>query len=258
MFHRLRTLWEWRSLVMTLVGRDLLARYKGSTLGVLWSLMHPLVLAAVYTFAFKFVIQIQIPNYVVFLLAGLLPWLFFASSLGIATTSIVDSGPLVKKVAFPREALPVASVLAQLVHFALAYFVALPIVAGYYGLLRPGYLALPLIMALQILFTTGFAVALSVSQVYLRDTRHLLEVGLQVVFWATPIVYSLQNAPEAMRRTVLVNPLALFMVTYQDLVTANQLPTLSRVSILAACGLGSFFLGYGLFHRAERRIAEYV
>ena len=255
---RLITLWEWRSLVVTLTGRDLLHRYKGSSLGVLWSLMHPLVMAAVYTFAFRYVMRIAIPNYVVFLLAGLLPWLFFATSLVVATTSIVDNGQLVKKVAFPRETLPLASVFAQLVHFAVAYFVVLPIVAGYYGVLGSAYLALPVIIALQILFTIGFAIALSVAQVYLRDTRHLLEVGLQVVFWATPIVYSLQTAPEWMHRAVLVNPLALFMVTYQDLAYSNTLPTASRLATLAGLALTSFLLGYAIFHRAERRIAEYV
>lgn len=240
-----------------MVGRDLLARYKGSSLGVLWSLMHPLVLATVYTFAFRFVIRIPIPNYPLFLLAGLLPWLFFATALQVAAGSIVDQGQLVKKVAFPREVLPVSAVMSQLVHFALGYFVALPLLALYLGHLSPVYLALPFVMALQVVFVLGAAVTIAVMQVYLRDTRHLLEVGLQILFWATPIVYSLDLVGQY-RSLLFVNPLTSFVATYQQIVVDHALPDAARIATLTVLAVVSFAVGYTIFLRAQLRIAEYV
>ncbi len=250
-------LWQWRGLIATMVGRDLLARYKGSSLGVLWSLLHPLVLAMVYTFAFKFVIRIQIPNYALFLLAGLLPWLFFATSLQVAAGSIVDQGQLVKKVAFPREVLPVSAVMSQLVHFTLGYLVVLPVYASSQGRLASVYLALPIVMALQVIFVLGAAVTIAVMQVYLRDTRHLLEVGLQILFWATPVVYSLELVGRY-RALLFVNPLTSFVTTYQQIVVDQSMPDPARMATLALLAVVSFAVGYTIFLRAQLRIAEYV
>jgi ABC-type polysaccharide/polyol phosphate export permease len=221
-------------------------------------LLHPLVLAAVYIIALRYVIRIQMENYAIFLLAGLLPWVFFSSSLNTAVSSIVEQGQLIKKIAFPREVLPLVRVASQLLHFAIGYLLVVPAFAGYQVGLSAAYLALPFVIIAMVFFTAGIALAAATTQVYFRDTEHLLSVLLQLWFWLTPILYSIQLIPERFRHLVWFNPLAPFMMTYQDIVVGGQFPGAARLAVLVALGAGSWLIGYAVFLKGERRIAEYV
>ena len=130
--------WAYRDLVRHLVGRDLRHKYKGSTFGFAWSLANPLLMAAIYTLAFAYIVRVPVPRFPLYLLSGLLPWTFFAGALAAATSSVVDGAPLVRKVAFPRLVLPVAAVATQFVQFALTYAVIIPLAgAASGGLTRP-------------------------------------------------------------------------------------------------------------------------
>ena len=258
MLARLQELWARRELVGTLASRDLQVRYKGSVFGLLWSLMHPLVLAAVYLVAFRYVIRIQIPNYALFLLAGLLPWIFLASSLAVATTSVVDQGQLVKKLSFPREVLPIATVLSQFVHFAIGYLVVVPPLTAYSVGLRPTLLLVPVLMVLLALFTCGLALATATAQVYLRDTRHLLDVALQIWFWLTPVVYSLELVPARYRPLFMLNPLAPFLTAFRDATLNMRVPPASQVIMLCLLSPAVFLGGYAVFLRGQRRFAEHL
>ena len=251
-------LWSRRELVVALIGRDLRSRYKGSVLGVAWSLLNPIALVAVYTVAFQFVIRIRIPHYPLFLIVGLLPWLFFASALSAAVGSIVDQGALVKKVAFPREVLPIAAVGSQLTHFGLAYFLVVPLVAAAQVGLGAAILLLPALLLLLALFTCGLALALATAQVYLRDSRHLLEVLLQIWFWATPVVYSLSLVPDRLRPVYLLNPLASFVASFRDVILDLSVPDPRRLAALVAISIATFAAGYAVFSRCQPRFAEHV
>jgi ABC-type polysaccharide/polyol phosphate export permease len=251
-------LWRYRDLLLNLVLRDLRVKYKGSTLGFAWSLLHPLVMAAVYTVAFKVVLRIGIDRFPLFLLSGLLPWVFFAQSLSQATGSVADNGTLVRKVAFPRLALPMAAVATQLVQFALMYSVIVPLGALFGGGLSPVLLAIVPLAVLQCLFTAGLALVLATAYVYFRDTRHLLEVALQVWFWVTPVVYSLSLVPDALRPWLGLNPMTGFVTAYQRAVLDHALPGPGASAALAGVALAAFIVGLAVFTRHERRFAELV
>ena len=255
---RLALLWQWRGLFVTLVGSDLRVRYKGSTLGMLWSLMHPLALATVYVIALKFVIRVKMENYAIFLLAGLLPWIFFSTALSLATASISEQGNLIKKIAFPREVLPFVRIGSQLIHFAVGYLLVVPAFASHQIGFSAAFLALPLLIVLLVIFTSGLALALATAQVYFRDTQHLVGVVVQLWFWMTPILYSLQLVPEQYRSWALANPVTIYIVTYQDIVVGQEFPSLERLAVLLALGLASLFVGYWVFVKGEPRMAEYV
>lgn len=251
-------LWRYRDLLRSLVARDLRVKYKGSSLGFAWSLLHPLVMMAVYTIAFRHIVKIPIENFPVFLLSGLLPWMFTSSALSAATGAIADNGSLVRKVAFPRAVLPLGAVASQFVQFALAYSVVLVIVAiGGVGRSAAVMSVVPLAL-LQLAFTAGLALMLSTAYVYFRDTRHLLEVFLQVWFWLTPIVYSLTLVPAQYRAWFLLNPMALFATAYQGAVLSDELPALGVLMALAAIAVVSLAAGVAVFVRYERRFAELV
>ncbi len=258
MLSSLKELWARRELVAALAGRDMRTRYKGSVLGLAWSLMHPIVLAVVYTLAFRYIARIPIPNYGLFLLSGLLPWLFFAQALGLASGSITDQAQLVKKLVFPREVLPLGAVGAQFVQFAVAYLIVIPAFAAYQVGLSPAIAVVPILMVLLLVFACGLALVTAACQVYLRDTRHLVEVLLQIWFWLTPVVYTLDLVPERVRPLFLANPMAPFVGAFRDAVIARQLPGPTTMAALVALSLAAFLAGYAVFLRSARRFAEMV
>ena len=256
--NELRRLYAYRGLLRGLVQRDLQVKYKGSVLGFAWSLLHPLVMAAVYTVAFRYVMRVPIEHFPLFLLSGLLPWMFFTSALGAATSSIVDNGTLVRKVAFPRVVLPLGAVSSQLVQFALMYSVIVPMALVLGVGVSPALPAILPLVLLQALFTTGLALLLATAYVFVRDARHLLEVALQVWFWLTPIVYAVTLVPAEVGRWMRWNPMLHFITAYQDIVVKHVAPSPATFGLLAVLALGSIASGWLVFGRAQRRFAEYV
>jgi ABC-type polysaccharide/polyol phosphate export permease len=255
---QLSATWAYRDLVRHLVLRDLRLKYKGSTLGFAWSLVNPLLMATVYTIAFKYIVQVRVDRFPLFLLSGLLPWTFFAAALAGATASVVDNGALVRKVAFPRLVLPLAAVLSQFVQSALMYALIVPALAAMEGVATFALLALVPIALLHLGFTAGLGLALATAYVHARDTRHLLDVGLQIAFWLTPIVYSLALVPARLATLLAWNPMAWFISAYHDTVVNGHWPGGFTFLVLVVLALGCGTLGLIVFTRAERRFAELI
>jgi ABC-type polysaccharide/polyol phosphate export permease len=254
----LSTLWQYRDLVRRLVGRDLRLKYKGSTLGFGWSLLNPLLMAAVYTAAFRYVLRIEVAHFPLFLLSGLLPWTFHANALTSAAGAVVDAGPLVRKVAFPRAALPVSAVGTQFVQFGLMFAVVVPLLAaGGPGLSLAMAAAVPLALLLAG-FVLGLGLLAARWYVFHRDVRHLLEVALQIWFWLTPIVYPVSLVPERARDLVWLNPMALFAVAFQDAAVHQSVPSAATWLVLTLMAVTSLTLGLVVFARGSRHFAELV
>jgi lipopolysaccharide transport system permease protein len=258
MLANLAALWRYRDLVWNLVARDLRVKYKGSTLGFAWSLLHPLAMAGVYTIAFRYILVVPIDRFPLFLLSGLLPWMFFAGALAQATGSIADNGPLIRKVAFPRLALPCGAVASQFVQFLLMYSVIVPVGLLLGSGLPPSLAGIVPVLALQLVFTAGLGLALATAHTYFRDTRHLVEVVLQVWFWATPIVYSPALVPAPLERLLALNPMTHFVTAYRRAVLDGRWPGPETLALLAALAAASAAGGLAVFVRHQRRFAEVV
>jgi ABC-type polysaccharide/polyol phosphate export permease len=258
MLASLRAAWRYRDLVRNLVARDLRVKYKGSSIGFAWSLVHPVVLAAVYTLAFTFILDVRVPYFPAFVLSGLLPWNCFSGSLLQATGSVADNSSLVRKVAFPRIILPVGTVLSQFTQFGLMYVVIVPIAAALGPGLSPALVALVPLLLLQLAFTMGVALLTSTAYVYFRDTGHLVEVALQIWFWLTPVVYAIALVPEAWRGLFWLNPMAGFVTAYQRIVIESAWPSPVGTAALAGVAVATGAIGLAVFARHQRRFAELV
>jgi lipopolysaccharide transport system permease protein len=256
--YSLRAAWGYRDLLRHLVLRDLRHKYKGSSLGFVWSLLHPLLMAAVYSLAFRYIAPNGIEHFPVFLLSGLLPWMFFSAALVGAAGSIVDNSPLVRKVAFPRLILPLSAVASQFVQFLLMYAVIVPLVAIFSVGTSAALVALIPLIALQALFTAGLALALATAYVFARDTRHLLDIGLQVWFWITPVVYSAALVPDVLRRILRWNPMTYFITGYHDIIVFHAMPTLMAFGLLTLVAGATAVFGWLVFARFQRRFAELI
>jgi ABC-2 type transport system permease protein len=250
---------RYRTLIRNLVAKDLTLKYRGSALGFLWSLANPLVMILIYSLAFRYIIHIGVPDYTAVLIAGLLPWTFFASSCVMSTGSIVDNAGLIKKIPFPRVVLPLATVLFNFIQLLIAFLVFLPFLFVFLHGARSWTAlgVLPLALAGQLLFTVGVAQVLSTATVFFRDVRHLVEVGLPMLFWLTPILYPLSLAPEPIRSLLRLNPMTGFVLMYQSLLVRGVLPDALTVfqvvfSIAAAALAGSMVFARWSPHFAEQ------
>ncbi len=188
---RWQHVWQYRSLVQNLVVRDLKARYKNSILGILWSVLNPLGLMVVFTVLFSVMGRGEnTRQFPVFILVGLMPWNFFRSAVTGGSTSITGNGAILKKVYFPREILPLANMLSNLVNF---FFTLIVLVAFLYIFELPltiHALWFPVILIIQIIFTMGLTLLLSAISVFYRDVMMILEVGMTAWLFLTPIFYS--------------------------------------------------------------------
>lgn len=268
-----RELYHYRFLLRNLIERDLKVRYKNSLLGVLWSLLNPLGMMLVFTLVFGvFAGEGSPAKYPVFVLVGLLPWNFFSGSVISGTNAVIGNGPLVKKVYFPRELLPIASVFANLVNFLIAFGVLIIFLYASGIELTVYALWAPALLATQIIFTLGLVMLLSALHVFYRDIAMILDVGMLAWFFLTPVVYPLEqlarsidglgglNAAQVMR---WLNPMASIIDGYRTIlwgtlgsqgVPANMDPAyLLRTLITSLVILG---LGYAFFRRTEYLFGE--
>ena len=266
---RLTELWQYRELIRNLVIRDLKARYKNSILGVAWSWINPLMMMAVYTVVFNVLAgQSGLPAYPVFVLCALLPWNFFSTSVSQATDSIVQAAPLVKKVYFPREALPISIVISNLVNFliALPVFFALALVMD--SRITVWVLLLPVTVLVQVIFTVGVSLITSTLNVFYRDTRLIMDVLLMAWFFLTPIIYPINSVPDQytlwwvtlspqlwLRR---LNPMASLVASYRDLLYWGMPTGLDFLLRTAVTSLAVLVIGYLIFQRCSPRFGEEV
>jgi lipopolysaccharide transport system permease protein len=275
MFSNLQRLFRYRSLIHTLVLRDLKARYRGSVLGFFWSFANPLLLLMVYTFVFSVVLPARFEgvgeNYALFLFCGLLPWIWFSSALTESSNSLLTNGNLIKKVLFPVEVLPVVSVVANMVHF----FLALPILFLALGLFASraptvGELVwFPVVVAVQFLLTLGLGMFLAALTVHFRDIRDLLANLLTLWFFSTPILYpwtlvadrgpALAGLPPLGKLLMDVNPFTHLAISYQEILFYDgpygHWKWLLATAVAAAA---LFATGYALFDRLRDSFAEEV
>lgn len=176
-------------LLAGIVRKDLKIRYQGSVLGFAWSLANPLMLLAIYWFAFGVVLKSGVPDFAIFIASGLLPWTAFSSAVSAATGSVVSNAGLVKKVRFPLEVLPLSAVGYALLHFALQFLAILGVALAFHQVLSPALLLVVPATGLLVLFICALAYLTAALNVRYRDTAHLVEVALLVWFWLTPVVY---------------------------------------------------------------------
>jgi ABC-2 type transport system permease protein len=249
---RVRELTTYREILLNLVRKELKVKYTASVLGAVWSILNPIVFLAVFTFVVR-ILGNSTPDYPVFLLSGLLAWNLFSVAVGNGTRSVIDNGNLVKKVAFPREILPLSVVGVALVDFVLQSAVLLVfILASGYGLHAEALVLYPLSFATLLVFTTALTFWVSALNVRYRDVQHLIGLALLVWFWMTPIVYPggmVQDtlvAPTAswsphLWTVYLLNPLTPIVSGFQRalyaIVSPSNIPVLPDVSVLWLVGV---------------------
>jgi len=253
-----------REVFANLTRREIRGRYKGSWLGVVWSLITPIVMMLAYTLVFTIIFQVgtlgEIPNYSLFLLTGLALWVFFAGALVSAATSLIASGELVKKVRFPREIVPAASVFSQGLATAVMLAALIPINLAIMPGDRKAMLLLPVVLLAFLMLIMGLAFAVSVLNVYFRDIEHILSALLLPWFFLTPILYTFTSFPLATNEWVVdvlkyANFVTPFVLALQDVLYWGLVPSARLLTYILVVGAGTLVGGYLIFRRLERNLA---
>ncbi|MDD2628289.1 MAG: ABC transporter permease [Clostridia bacterium] len=258
LIEKIKEIYRYRHMLYTLVKQDIRGRYKGSFLGFLWTLLNPLLLLLVYSVVFQLVFKIDIPNYPIYLFVALMPWNYFANTIAMGTACVANGGGILKKVYFPREVLPLATVISNTINYffsAIIIFIALlfsEIGISVYALW------LPLIVFIQFVFSLGCVFILSAINVYVRDVQYIMNPIMMVWMYATPILYKSDMVPERYRSLYNLNPMVHIIDGYRSILYDKVMPNLTSLLYIFVGSMVFLWLAYLIFAKLQRRFAEEV
>lgn len=256
MFSVFKRLYNYRELLKTNVKKEIRGKYKNSFLGVLWSFLNPLLQIAVYALVFPLILKNTQENYVIFLCCGLIPWTFFSTTISRAAFTLVENGNIIKKVYFPREILPISVVTSETVNFLISTIIIIGFVA-FGGLGISKYIVFyPVILLTQYLLLIAISLIVSSISIYIRDLQHLIGVALQLLFYATPIVYASETIPEQFKWILNINPMTYIINGYRDIFYNQTMIELKPLLILLACAILACIVGYLIFNKLQKGFAE--
>jgi len=259
MIRNLRELYQYRALLWSLVVRELRARYRGSLLGFLWTFLNPTLLMLVYALVFSVYMRQAVQNYTYFLFVGLLPWIFFSSSVSGSSTSITDRRDLLTKVRFPAQILPATVVATNLIN----YFLSLPLMVALglaYGVVPSWHIvAFPVIVAVQTVFILAFSYVIAALNVVFRDLQHVTANVLTLWFFVTPVLYPVTTIPSSIRQeAILANPMAVIATSYQAIFYERRLPAAIPLVLVAALSIALLAVAAAIFKRRQEEFAELI
>lgn len=254
-----KEIYQYRHMLKTLVKQDIRGRYKGSIFGFLWTLLNPLLLLAVYSVVFQFIFKLDIEYYTIYLFIALMPWNTLSNTIAMGTNCVTGNAGILKKVYFPREILPLATVISNVVNYIFSLviiFIALlffsPIGLSAYVFL------LPVMIIIQAIFTLGITLMLSAFNVYVRDVQYIMNPVMMIWMYACPILYSVDMVPEKFRTIYNLNPMVKIIEGYRDILYYQQMPNLKWLAIIFGISLVILYIGYVVFEKLQRRFAEEV
>ena len=265
----IRKIFSYRELLFNLTKTELQLRYKNSVLGFIWSLLNPLLYLVVFSLVFQEILRTQIPMFAIFLLSGLLIWNFFSSSLNSGTGAIIGNASIVKKIWFPREVLPLASVGASAIHFFLQASVLILALVIFQH--EPNWAAvslLPLALLTVVVLASAGAITLSALNVHYRDVQHFLEISLLAWFWLTPIVYNYNLVADRLGDSdwiSMLNPITPVVLSFQKALhnpPEGYLPDVSlwqylqNLALVLFVGLVLLAGSLRLFRRLDSQLAD--
>lgn len=252
----LRPYWQYRDLVRNLVIKDLKVRYQGAALGFFWSLGNPLALILLYDFVFTHVFRSDLPNYILYLVIGVLHYNLFSQAIAQSCESLTGASGLIQKIYFPRILVPTSSLLFTLALWIVAISILVVLYPFLGGVYHWGLLLYPLALGLYIIFIWGIVLTFSVLQVEFRDLKHLVEIALMFGFWLTPITYGLNVVSSSTRDIISLNPLTQFFDIFHDLLYSGTMPELKHVLIACGWTIVTIVIGMTTFRRKARHLVE--
>lgn len=255
-----KEIYTYRELLKTNVKKDIRGKYKGSFLGILWSFLNPLLQVVVYWIVFPYLFRAaSIPNYLCYLVTGIIPWTFFITVVNQGTTSIKTNAAIIKKVYFPREILLISQTLSGLINFFISCVIIVIFCVATGAGLSWHIVLLPIIAMIQSVFSLGIAFFLSAFNVYVQDIEYIVAFILNMAFYGTPILYSLDmfsNASSVLVKVINYNPMTIIINAYRQIFFYHNIPGVKSLIAVTVLSVILLVAGYKVFKRLERGFAE--
>lgn len=255
---KLSKIYSFRRTLWSMAVKQLKAKYAGSALGIFWVIINPLLMMLIITFIFTIVLKTEIKHFALFVLAGILPWMFFSGSLSEATSSLSAQKSVLHQFSLPKEILPLSTALTYFMNFVMSWTIIYPVFLFHNPKIITMAVLFPVIFLLTYIFTSGMALLFSVVNIIYRDLEHLIGTLLMLWFWVTPVFYSVEMIPEDFRWVFNLNPFSVFVLFYRDLIFYCRVPELSTflgVTVWAFLSLSvGLFVSIWLESRALKRI----
>jgi lipopolysaccharide transport system permease protein len=248
-----------KDLLWLLTKKEITLKYKRTSLGILWSLMNPILFSLVLFVSFKIIMRFKTENFFFFLFSGLFPWNWFSASITLSAGTFIGGNTLlIKRIPFPRYFLVIATILAQFVNFifAIPLIAVLSCVHGK----GPGVswlIAIPILVVIQFTVTSGICLMISVMNAHFRDMEHIVGVGISLLFWMTPIIYPLDMVPKNIRDYLVFNPLTHLMTSWRKLLMLNDIAW-GSIGIAFGSALIFLLLGIVVFRKLGKRLDEVI
>ncbi|HPF83475.1 MAG TPA: ABC transporter permease [Bacilli bacterium] len=254
----IKDLKQYREFLKSNVKKEIRGKYKGSFLGVLWSFLNPLLSVVVYAIIFPYIMRMSMDHYLIYLITGIIPWTFFTMSINVGMISVLVNANIIKKVYFPRIILPISSVTSALVNFLIS-LVIVSIFVLFSGIgFSINLIYLPIIVIIQYVLMLGITFILSAIDLYFRDIENIMLFILNMLFYATPILYTPDIFPAKLRWVINLNPMAHLINAYRDIFYYKVMPDFKILGIVFIVSLGLFFIGYKVFEKLQKGFAEEV
>ena len=249
---------DYAFLLSNLIQKDFKVRYRNMSLGVLWSLLNPLVTMAALTFVFTKIFPSHRPQFPVFVLCGLVPFNFFTLAWSTGTGSLIDNAALMKRVPIPREIVPIAAVLGNCAHLSIQIGLLLVFTLAFGNGINWNWLWLPVVWGFEIVFVCGLALITSAINIFVRDTRYVVESINTILFWLVPIFYSLDDIPQPYHLVYRFNPVAALVVALRSILLASTAPRMLLLVQLAASSVLMLVLGLLVFRKLKGKFYDYL
>lgn len=256
MLKNIKNIYQYREMLKSNVKKDLRGKYKGSFLGFLWTFINPLLQLLVYSLVFSQVLRVDVENYPMFLFTALIPWTFFTTAIQCATVEVVNNGAIIKKVYFPREILTISTVTSAFINFLLSMIiVVIALIVSGIGV-SEHILLFPLIAIINYILVLGISFILSSVTVYLRDLQYIVNVIIMLMFYITPILFTLDSFPQEYQKILMLNPMATIILAYKDVLYYHGMPPFRSLAIVGIASSVILIIGYKIFKKLEKKFAE--
>jgi ABC-type polysaccharide/polyol phosphate export permease len=245
----IRDLASHANLLLELVHRDLTVRYKRSVFGFLWTMMHPLLLMAIFTIVFSHLFRFQTPHYETYFLSAFIAWNFFAQTITNSMASVAWNGPLMKRVRVPRSIFTLSAILSGLVNLLLSMIALIVIMLIVRAPLFLSFLFVPVSLLIVGLFTLGISLALTALSVFFGDVREMIQAGLPALLYMTPVIYPVSIVPISFRWIVERNPLTYLIEIVRAPIYDGHLPSMRMLAVASILALISLAGGWLIFRK---------
>lgn len=254
----LKELYKYRQLLKSNVRKEIRGKYKGSFLGVLWSFVNPLLTTLVYAIVFPFILKSAQEHYTTFIVIAILPWSFFTTVISQGTNCVLVNGGILKKVYFPREILPISIAISGLINFLISCLI-IGIFLIFSGIGFSWHLIfLPAVILIQFILTLGIILITSSINVYIRDLEYIVNFFISMLFYATPVLYSMNMFPKRIQNILHLNPMTTIIESYRNIFYYHEIPNMLGLGLVLIFSTFLFFVGLRIFKKLEKGFAEEV